>query len=232
MDTSCKEDSFCMKPGEIRVLTGFSSAGKTFFATKAAQANPSLLHLVEDHYYHFYMHPEVFGEAGEALLQDLTKAEDPTRLFYSCAQKALFDQAFEKAALGSPVLVDVCCGQPDDFFSLLLSSADKARKEQVPFRVDWITCDPEVRRARLLKGRQTAFDLVLGKAPSYFEAVSRIEGRLSELSEKGLDLHVRQNNFGGTNPSPPPPGLKGSKSKNIPFLADWVASEHIRLLQL
>jgi len=217
--------------GEIRVLTGFSAAGKTFFASRLQKQRPDLLHLVEDAYFHAYRHPAVLGRTLQGLArQALHGTCDPVRAFYAAAQETLFAEALSAAQSGRPVLVDVCCGQPDDFFALLKRQQEAAQKQALPFNIDWVTCAPAVRKARLLQGRATRFDHVLAASPAYLGLVEKIEARLEAQRKAGLPVRLFHNNHGGTHPPKSATSLGGSRTKNLPLLATWGARQHIRLL--
>ena len=157
-------------PYEVRVLTGFSAAGKTVVSKRLRQ-QPDIKYFVEDNY---YTRPNVFLRTISVLFKQASQHTlDPVRAFYTSAQQHLFDEAIAAAIQGNAVLVDVCCGPPEDFFKLLTNAQDKAHKADVKFEIDWVTCHEFLRRKRLLKCRATAFDLQLGNDKKYFKLVRK-----------------------------------------------------------
>ncbi len=215
-------------PREVRVLTGLSAAGKTHFSKRLRDQYPDIMIFVEDNH---YTQPGVFLRAISVLFKQVSQhVLDPVRAFYTSAQQDLFDKAFAAAIQGNAVLVDVCCGPPDDFFKLLTNARNRAHEAGVKFEIDWITCHEILRRKRLLKYRATAFDLQLGNDRKYFRLVRKIEKRLPDWKQSGLPIRVFSNNNDMTPPVAGAPHLAGSDVKNLPYLGSIAAGEHVRLL--
>ena len=215
---------------EIRVLTGFSAAGKTLFAERLKLQHPNIEYFVEDNN---YTRPNVFIRAISILFRQASwRMLDPVHAFYTAAQQTLFDDAIAAAVQGRAVLVDVCCGPPEDFFQLLTNAHNAARKADVKFEIDWITCQKSLRKKRLLKYRATAFDLHLGNDKDYFKLVRQIEKRLPDWRRSGLPIHVFSNNNDMNAPTADARPLAGSEVKNLPGIGSFAASEHIRVLNL